>query len=145
MGLKLTRFANLESTLTWFILEIDDEIVTEDAAGTKENQGNTRRTGVELEVKCTPAQNIFMYGTCSYTRSEYVDYVDKGVDYSDTDIEQIPDWVYSFGAEWRPPQGFFAGFDYRFVAEGQLGKYASDYSGTREATIDYQVADAHIG
>jgi iron complex outermembrane receptor protein len=145
LGLKLTRFANLESTLTGFILETEDEIVTDDTAGTKKNQGNTRRTGVELEVKYTPTQNIFLFGTCSYTQGEYVDFVDNGVDYSDTDIERIPDWVYSFGAEWRPSQGFFAGFDYRFVGEGQLQKYASDYNGTRDTTIDYQVADAHIG
>lgn len=145
LGLKLTRFANIESTLTGFILNTEDEIVFDNTAGTKENQGNTRRQGIELELKYTPTRNLFLYATGSYTQGEYVDFVKNGVDYSGTDISLIPDWVYSLGAEWKPDQGWFAGFDYRFVGEGQLEDYASDYTGTRQSTMGYQVADARIG
>lgn len=145
LGLKFAPFDILESTLTGFILDIDDEIVTDAAAGTKENQGSTRRKGVELELKYVPGQDIFIYATGSYTQGEYVDYIDNGVDYSGTDIPLIPEWVYSLGVEWKRPEGFFAGFDYRFVGEGQLDNSAIDDTGTRASTIDYQVADARVG
>ena len=129
LGLKLTRFARFESTLTGFILDVDDEIVTDAAAGTKENQGNTRRKGVELQIDYAPIDNLSLYGSVSYIKGKYDDYVNNGVDYSGTDISLVPDWLFSVGAKWKPPEGLFAGFDYRYVGEGYLQDYAADYAG----------------
>ena len=72
-------------------------------------------------------------------------YISNGVDYSGTDIELVPNWLYSFGAEWRPPQGFFASVDTRFVGEGEKDKYSAGYTGTREKTIDYLVTNLQLG
>ena len=62
-----------------------------------------------------------------------------------TDISRVPDWLFSIGAKWQPPDGMFAGFDYRYVGEAYLEDYATDYVGTRKNTIDYWVANAQIG
>lgn len=145
LGVKMTGIQNLESTLTGFILDTDDEIVVSDAEGTKENQGKTRRTGVELAIDYALRHDISLHGTASYTKGEYVDYVKNGIDYSDTDISLVPDWLFSFGAEWKPPQGLFAGFDYRYAGEGYLEDYPAGYAGERKYTIDYWVADAKVG
>lgn len=145
LGLRLTRFARLESTLTGFIMDVDDEIVTDVAAGTKENQGSTRRKGVELEINYAPIDYLSLYGSASYIKGTYDNYVNNGVDYSGTDISLIPDWLFSVGAKWKPPEGLFAGFDYRYVGEGYLEDYAADYTGNRKTTMDYWVADAQIG
>ena len=145
LGLKISRFARFESTLTGFILDVDDEIVTDAAADTKKNQGSTRRKGVELEINYAPVNYLSIYGNLSYIKGTYEDYVNKGVDYSGTDISRVPDWLFSVGARWAPPEGVFAGFDYRYVGESDLKDYASDYTGTRKTTIDYCVADAQIG
>ena len=117
-GMKVVKSASFESTLTGFILDVDDEIVTNDAAGTKVNQGKTRRKGVELEANYTPLSDLMIYGNVSYTKGEYEDYVKNGVDYSSTDIALVPDWLFSLGIKWKPPQGVFAGCDYRYVGEG---------------------------
>ena len=144
-GMKVVKSASFESTLTGFILDVDDEIVTNDAAGTKVNQGKTRRKGVELEANYTPLSDLMIYGNVSYTKGEYEDYVKNGVDYSSTDIALVPDWLFSLGIKWKPPQGVFAGCDYRYVGEGYLEDYPSDYAGSRRYTIGYWVADAQIG
>lgn len=145
LGVRITGIRNLESTLTGFVLETDDEIVVFDAEGTKENQGQTRRTGVELDVDYALSDYLTVYGTASYTKGEYVDYVKNGIDYSDTDISLVPKWLYSFGVDWKPPQGMFAGFDYRYAGEGYLEDYPSDYSGERRYTINYWLANAKVG
>lgn len=145
LGVQFSGIEGLAGTLTGFILETEDEIVAFDAEGTKENQGETRRTGVELDVDYTLVDHLTVYGNISYTKGEYVDYVKNGVDYSDTDISLVPEWLYSFGLEWQPPQGLFAGFDYRYVGEGLLDDYSNDYVGERKNTLDYWVADAKVG
>ncbi|MCI5210550.1 MAG: TonB-dependent receptor [Candidatus Electrothrix sp. ATG2] len=145
LGVQFAALADLTGTLTGFMLETDDEIVAFDAEGTKENQGSTRRTGVELDVDYALADYLSVYGTLSYTKGEYVDYVKNGVDYSDTDISLVPEWLYSFGLEWKPPQGLFAGFDYHYAGEAQLEDHPTGYSGERKYTIDYWVADAKVG
>ncbi|MBT8339168.1 MAG: TonB-dependent receptor [Desulfatitalea sp.] len=145
LGFKSTRWHPLEMTLTGFILDIDEEIVIDAVTGTKENQGKTRRKGAELEVSTTVLKHLSIYGLASYTKGEYEHYIYDGIDYSGTDISLIPEWVYSFGAQWKPDQSFFAGFDYRYVGEGRLDNYAADYTGYKASTIDYWVADAQIG
>ncbi len=145
LGYTFSGIENLQTTLTGFVLEVDDEIVTLDAAGTKENQGSTRRTGMELAAEYTIFRHLGMYGHVSYVKGKYLDYVKNGVDYSDTDISLVPEWLFSFGAEWKPPKGLFAGFDYRYSGESFLEDYPGDYTGNRKYTIDYWVADARIG
>lgn len=145
LGVQFAPLAKLKGTLTGFILETDNEIVTSDAEGTKENQGKTRRTGIEINADYALANSLSLHGNLSYTKGEYVDYVKNGVDYSNTDISLVPTWVYSFGLEWKPPQGLFASFDYRYVGEAQLDDYPSNYNGIRGDTIAYWVVDAQLG
>ncbi|MEA1900711.1 MAG: TonB-dependent receptor [Thermodesulfobacteriota bacterium] len=145
LGLKLNPIQSFQATLTGFILDVEDEIVTDAAAGTKTNQGKTRRKGIELELNYYPMDHLELYGNASYTKGEYKDYVHNGVDYSGADIDLVPDWIFSLGAQWKPPEGFFAGFDYRYVGEGYKEKYEAGYAGPKRKTIDYWVADAQIG
>lgn len=145
LGLKLNPIQSFQATLTGFILDVEDEIVTDVAADTKVNEGNTRRKGIELELNYYPMDHLELYGNVSYTKGEYRDYVNGGTDYSGSDIDLIPDWIYSLGAQWKPLEGFFAGFDYRYVGEGYKAKYEVGYAGSKKKTIDYWVADAQIG
>ena len=69
--------------------------------------GDTRRKGIELSLDYTPWQYVNIYGALSYIKGKYENYVDNGVDYSGSDIELVPDWIYSIGVEWRPEEGFF--------------------------------------
>lgn len=145
LGVKASPLPNLEATLTGFILDVTDEIVTDAAAGTKVNTGETRRTGIELAMDYAPMDYLQLYGNLSYTKGEYESYINNGVDYTGADIERVPNWIYSFGAEWRPPQGFFAGFDARYVGEGEKDKYEVGYTGVKKKTIDYWVTDVQVG
>jgi iron complex outermembrane receptor protein len=124
---------------------VEDEIVSDVAADTKTNEGKTRRKGIELELNYYPMDHLELYGNASYTKGEYRDYVDNGVDYSGADIDLVPDWIFSLGAQWKPSEGFFAGFDCRYVGEGYKEKYEDGYAGAKKKTIDYWVADARIG
>lgn len=145
LGVRMSPLPNLETTLTGFILDVEDEILIDAAADTKTNTGETRRKGIELSLDYALLDHLQLYGTLSYIKGEYENYISNGVDYSGTDIELVPNWIYSFGAEWRPPQGFFAGFDTRFVGEGEKNKYEVGYNGIREKTIDYLVTDLQLG
>jgi iron complex outermembrane receptor protein len=145
LGMRVATSDNFETTLTGFVMDVDDEIVTNDAAGTKANQGKTRRKGVELEVNYAPQDSLMIYGNVSYIKGRYEDYVKNGVDYSGTDISLVPDWLFSLGIKWKPPQGIFAGCDYRYVGDAYLEDYPSGYTGSRRYTIGYWVADAQIG
>ncbi len=145
LGVRLAPLPTLDATLTGFILDTEDEIVVDDAAGTKVNTGETRRKGIELSLDYAPLEDLQLFGTLSYIKGEYLSYINDGIDYSGTDIELVPDWIFSFGAEWRPPQGFFAGFDTRYVGEGAKDKYEAGYTGIRRTTIDYLVTDVQLG
>jgi outer membrane receptor protein involved in Fe transport len=145
LGVKMSPVPNLETTLTGFVLDTEDEILIDAAAGTKSNTGETRRKGIELSLDYTLLSHLQLYGTLSYIKGEYTHYISNGKNYSGTDIELVPNWLYSFGAEWRPPQGFFAGFDTRFVGEGEKSKYEVGYNGVREKTIDYLVTNVQLG
>lgn len=144
-GIRINPVENFEATLTGFVLDIDDEIVTDAVAGTKVNTGETRRKGVELAVDGRLFDHLSLYGTLAYVKGKYEDYVNNGVDYSGSEIEQVPNWTFSVGAEWRPPQGFFAAFDTRYVGEGEKARYATAYTGVRQRTIDYLVTDVQLG
>ncbi len=145
-GLKFTQRAQVESTLTGFILDVKDEIVSPNLdSPVKENQGETRRKGLEWEIKYNPLQDLFLYGIASYTKGEYQDWVQGGVSYSGTQIPGVPKVGYSFGAQWKPMDGFFASFDYRRVGKGLLDNYPADFTGQRLDTISYWVADAQVG
>lgn len=144
-GIKLSSIKNVNASLTGFVLDVENEIVTDEAAGTKVNQGKTRRKGVELEMDYSPTNNLQFYGNISYTDGKYKHYVNSGVDYSGSDIELISNWLYSFGAEWKPPRGFFAGIDYRYVGDSDKEAYAVGYTGIRRKTMDFWVADMQVG
>lgn len=145
LGIRMNPLPNLETTVTMFVLDAEDEILNDAAAGTKTNTGETRRKGIELSLDYTLLDHLQLYGTLSYIKGEYKNYISNGVDYSGTDIELVPNWLYGFGAEWSPPQGFFASVDTRFVGEGEKDKYAAGYNGTREKTIDYLVTNLQLG
>lgn len=145
LGLKLNPLRSLQATLTGFILDVEDEIVSDVAADTKTNEGKTRRKGIELELDYYPMDHLQLYGNASYTQGEYRDYVHDGVDYSGADIDLVPDWIFGLGVQWKPLEGFFAGFDCRYVGEGYKEKYEDGYAGAKKKTIDYWVADARIG
>jgi len=145
LGVRMNPLPSLDMTVTGFVLDAEDEILIDAAAGTKTNTGETRRKGIELSLDYTPLDHLRLYGTLSYIKGEYKNYISNGVDYSGTDIEGVPNWLYGFGAEWRPPEGFFASVDTRFVGEGEKDKYAAGYTGTREKTIDYLVTNLQLG
>jgi outer membrane receptor protein involved in Fe transport len=145
LGLKVTVIRNLDATLTGFMLDVENEIVTDVAANTKRNEGNTRRKGVELAVNYSPVRYLQLYCSPSYTEAKYREYINNGVDYSGSEVPSIPEWLFSFGAKWAPPQGFFAGVDYHYVGEGALESYASNFAGIRKKTIDYGVTDVQLG
>jgi len=145
LGLKLNPIDKFKATLTGFILDVDDEFVTDAVTGDRKNEGDTRRKGIELELNVYPIDNLEFYSTVSYTEGEYKNYINNGVDYSGTDIDRVPDWIFNFGVKWAPPQGIFAGFDARYVGEGLTRAYPANFAGFRRNTIDYWVCDAQLG
>ncbi len=145
VGLKITSIAHMDATFTGFILDVDNEIVTDTSLSTKTNQGETRRKGVEFDMNIMPVKNLQIYGNISYTDGEYTHYVNNGVNYSGSDIELVSKWLYSIGAKWKPQQGFFAGFDCRYVGDSNKEAYAVNYTGIRRSTMDYWVTDIQAG
>jgi outer membrane receptor protein involved in Fe transport len=54
------------------------------------NAGKTRSYGIEYGVNYTPTQELTISHNGSFAKHRYVDFFDRGVDYSDTDRETAP-------------------------------------------------------
>jgi len=66
------------------------------------NVGTARSTGIELEVNARAHARLDVFGTVGYTRARFGDgAISSGVDVSDNDIPNTPEYSASFGAQFN--------------------------------------------
>jgi iron complex outermembrane recepter protein len=68
------------------------------------NVGTARSTGVELELNARAHSRVDVFGTLGYTRARFGDgAISSGVDVSDNDIPNTPEYTASLGAQFNQP------------------------------------------
>lgn len=141
VGTRAQPSQRLRTSLAYFIIDTKDEAVTvpnQFLGFTKENKGETRRQGVEMEVQLGLTQELMWIGNFSYVRAEYTDYVNEGIDYSGKRLEGSPSYIYNTGLDYLHP----AGVGGRFMVRG-IGERALTADNT-QTVGGYSVADTQV-
>lgn len=101
------------------------------ADGSTENQnaGKTRHRGIEASIKYSPVESLNMRIGGTYAEHKYMNYIEKGVDYSGNKMSQAP--VYIANAEITYKPKFLKGFRIAFEWQG-VGNYFIDSRNTEK-------------
>jgi iron complex outermembrane receptor protein len=83
----------LEFSLTLFQIDIKDEIFFDSINQVNRNfDDDTRRRGIETEVKCYPIDILYLWANYTYMQAKFQE--------QDTDVPLVPRHKASFGMEW---------------------------------------------
>lgn len=103
----------------------------DDGSFANQNAGKTLHRGIEAGLNATPVKNVSFRVSGAYSRHEFIDYVEKGVEYNGNQMANAPNWIYNVETWYKP--SFAKGL--RIGAEWQhVGSYFADPKNT--ATYD---------
>lgn len=95
------------------------------------NAGKTRSYGVEYGVTWTPVKEISVTHNGSYAMHQYVEFFDRGIDYSDTDRETAPNLIGTSLVTYH--KNLNKNFGFSITAEHELiGEYNTSFEGQIE-------------
>ncbi|MBS9774764.1 MAG: TonB-dependent receptor [Tenacibaculum sp.] len=84
--------------------------------GSYVNQGKTRRSGVEANVKVTPTEGLYFNGTFAFSDTEILNGPDKGAE-----LAQIPDAIFTIEGNYTSPIGLGVNVNFRHVSDYFVG------------------------
>jgi iron complex outermembrane receptor protein len=111
-------------------LDGENEIVSVRLAdGTYQNQnaGKTSHKGVEVNIKYAPVEDLSIRLASAYAQHRYVDYIERGKDYSGHKMAQAPPFIYNSEITYKPH--YFKGFRIAVEMQG-MSKYFTDPQNT---------------
>jgi iron complex outermembrane receptor protein len=93
MGLRGFIGDRLEFSLSLFQIDIKDEIFFDSINQVNRNfDDDTRRRGIETEVKCYPFESLYLWGNYTYMQAKFQK--------QDTYVPLVPKYKATFGLEW---------------------------------------------
>lgn len=113
------------------------------ADGSTENQnaGKTQHKGIEVSIKYNPIEGLAMRVGGTYAEHKYLNYIEKGIDYSGNIMNQAPQYIANSEIIYRPK--FIKGF--RIAMEWQgMGSYFMDAKNTQKYE-GFNVFNARMG
>ncbi len=110
--------------------------------------GRSRRRGVEAALDWQPTTRLTLRGAGTFSRNEYVDYLNDLGDYSGNEMPGLPSASWSVSARVELPRGPALS-----VSTDGLGRYFADDANTvrasshglLHASIDYSIQTPHLG
>ncbi len=158
IGIKPSSYDNLELGTYFGIankLKVDAALYVLDGKNTlitlrdlddnffNTNAGKTRSYGFEYGVKYSPIEAITISHNGSYSKHEYVNFFDGGVDYSNTDRETAPKLLGTSKITYKfnKIKGLKLGLTHELV-----GKYNTSFEGqveNEDGTFDTSIYDGH--
>ncbi|WP_378184946.1 TonB-dependent receptor domain-containing protein [Aquimarina sp. W85] len=112
-----------------YLLEGKNTLITlrnEDDIFLSTNAGATRSYGIEYGVTFTPSKHLTITHNGSYARHRYIDFFDKGIEYSDSNRETAPNLLGTSIITYRTV--FNKDFEFNFAATHELvGTYATSF------------------
>jgi outer membrane receptor protein involved in Fe transport len=120
----------LSTDISFYELINTNEVISakmDDGSFANVNAGKTSHKGIELGIFATPTKEISFRWSGAFSRHKFINYVEKGADYSGRDMAGAPKLTYNTEAWYRPR--FARGL--RIGAELQhVGKYFADPKNT---------------
>ncbi len=141
------RMSNtLKADVAIYILEGKNTLVTlrdENDEFFNANAGKTRSYGVEYGIKYTPIKELSISHNGSFAKHRYVNFFDRGVDYSDTDRATAPQLLGTSKMSYKPQaiKGLLLS-----VTHEMVGKYNTSFENqldNGDGTFDTAVYDGH--
>ena len=109
------------------------------------NAGKTRSYGVEYGVTWSPIKEISVTHNGSYAMHRYVEFFDRGIDYSDTDRETAPNLLGTSLITYR--KKINTNLEFSITAEHELvGEYNTSFEGqveNEDGTFSTATYDGH--
>ena len=98
VGLRGFLLDELDYNIALFWQEVEDKFVREsaDPDAVYENAGSTSSKGVELGVNARLPHGFYASTSFTYQKSEFDEFVSRGVDYSGKNMVGVPDIMFSF-------------------------------------------------
>lgn len=107
-----------------------NEIVSvkqDDGSFANQNAGRTMHQGIEFGMNATPVKDISFRLSGAYSKHEFTEFVEKGIQYNGNEMASAPNWIFNTEVWYRP--SFVKGF--RIGAELQyVGSYFVDPQNT---------------
>jgi len=100
-GVRHSFTDRIEANLTFFWIDLQDEIFFNPSTFNNENYMKTRRQGIEAGVKMKPLEWLSLWGNYSYTRPLL-----RGDSFSGNDIPGVPRHKGTIGTDIYPGNGF---------------------------------------
>ncbi len=135
-GIRHAFTDQVETTLTFFWIQLHDEIFYNPATFTNENYPKTRRQGIEAGVKVKPFPWLSVSGNYSYTRPTL-----RGDSFSGNDIPGVPRHKGSLGVDIDFGKGFL--FNTRVNAIGPR-YFISDWANRLDRLDGYYTLDTKL-
>ncbi len=139
--LKLTLDAAI------YVLEGKNTLITlrdEDDNFFNTNAGRTKSYGIEYGVTWNPFKKLSISHNGSYAKHRYIDFFDRGIDYSDTERETAPNLL---GTSLITYNKDFGKISFRITAEHELvGKYNTSFENqvdNEDGTFSTATYDGH--
>ena len=98
-----------------------------DGSSINQNAGETSHKGIEANIKYAPAREISFRVGGTAAKHLYVDYIQKGTDYSGNEMPQSPSYILNGEITYKPD--FLKGFRISLETES-LGSYFTDPANT---------------
>lgn len=123
---KITKTLKFDGAI--YLLEGKNTLITlrdEDDNFFNTNAGKTQSYGIEYGISYQPIEHITLAHQGSYAQHRYVEFFDRGVDYSDTDRETAPNLLGTTTLTYRN-QFKKVGFDFQLTHE-MVGSYNTSF------------------
>lgn len=100
-----------------------------DGSTENQNAGKTQHRGIEASIKYNPVEGLTIRAGGTYAEHKYINYIEKGIDYSGNIMSQAPQYIANSEIIYKPK--FIKGF--RFAIEWQgMGNYYMDAKNTQK-------------
>jgi iron complex outermembrane recepter protein len=134
----------LSADASAYRLKGTNEIISvrmDDGSFANQNAGRTMHQGIEWGLNATPVKDISFRLSGAYSKHEFVQYVEKGINYNGNEMAGAPRWLYNTEVWYKP--SFARGL--RLGAELQhVGSYFVDPQNTARYS-GYRVLNLRAG
>ncbi|TGV00746.1 TonB-dependent receptor [Flavivirga rizhaonensis] len=146
MGTYIRPSNTLKADIALYLLEGKNTLITlrdENDEFFNANAGKTRSFGIEYGIKYNPVEALTISHNGSFAKHRYVNFFDRGVDYSDTDRETAPQLLGTSKIIYKPQviKGLLLSVTHELV-----GKYNTSFENqvdNGDGTFDTAVYDGH--
>ncbi|AUP79483.1 TonB-dependent receptor [Flavivirga eckloniae] len=146
IGSYFRASSRLKADVALYLLEGKNTLVTlrnENDEFFNANVGKTRSYGIEYGIKYSPIEALTISHNGSFAKHRYIDFFDRGVDYSDTDRETAPQLLGTSKISYKPQaiKGLLFSVTHELV-----GKYNTSFENqvdNGDGTFSTAVYDGH--